>query len=40
MQARGIFALKGAVSLVAKKLDVSEQTVYRYLRESQNSDRG
>ena len=39
LQARGIFTMKGAVSLVAKKLDVSEQTVYRYLRGVQNSDK-
>ena len=30
---RGFFNLKGAVSIVAKRLDVSEQTVYRYLKE-------
>ncbi len=36
LQSRGIFALKGAVSMVAKRLDVSEQTVYRYLRELQS----
>ena len=33
---RGFFNLKGAVSIVAKRLDVSEQTVYRYLRECQD----
>ncbi len=32
----GIFALKGAVSMVAKGLDISEQSVYRYLKEIQN----
>lgn len=33
LQSKGIFALKGAVGMVAKRLDVSEQTIYRYLRE-------
>ena len=37
LHTRGLFVLKGAVSMVAKRLDVSEQTVYRYLREVQNS---
>ena len=32
---RGIFLVRGAVSEVAKRLDVSEQTVYRYMKESQ-----
>lgn len=40
MQSRGIFTLKGAVSLVAKKLEVSEQTIYRYLRESHHGEKG
>lgn len=35
LHAKGTFTLKGAVGLVAKRLDVSEQTVYRYLREAQ-----
>ena len=39
LHARGIFALKGAVSMVAKRLDVSDQTIYRYLREVQNNRR-
>ena len=39
LYARGIFALKGAVSTVAKRLDVSDQTVYRYLREVQSNRR-
>lgn len=30
---RNIFALKGVVSITAKKLRISEPTVYRYLRE-------
>ncbi len=29
---RGVFLLKGAVSEVAERLDVSEQTIYRYLK--------
>ena len=37
LYARGIFALKGSVSTVAKRLDVSDQTVYRYLREVQSN---
>lgn len=32
---KGAFTMKGAVSELAKKLDVSEQTIYRYLREVQ-----
>lgn len=36
LYSRGLFALKGAVGMVAKRLDVSEQTIYRYLREIQN----
>ena len=32
---RGIFLVRGAVSEVARRLDVSEQTVYRYMKESQ-----
>ncbi|MGI6028517.1 MAG: helix-turn-helix transcriptional regulator [Candidatus Heteroscillospira sp.] len=32
---RGIFLVRGAVNEVAKRLDVSEQTVYRYMKESQ-----
>lgn len=32
---RGIFLVRGAVSEVAKRLDVSEQTVYRYMKENQ-----
>ena len=30
---KGAFFLKGAVGLVARRLGVSEQTIYRYLRE-------
>lgn len=37
LHTRGLFVLKGAVSMVAKRLEVSEQTVYRYLREVQSS---
>ena len=29
---RGVFLLKGVVSEVASRLDVSEQTIYRYLK--------
>ena len=32
---RGIFLVRGAVSEVARRLDVSEQTVYRYMKENQ-----
>ena len=32
---RGIFLVRGAVSEVARRLDVSDQTVYRYMKESQ-----
>ena len=32
---RGIFLVRGAVAEVAKRLDVSEQTVYRYMKENQ-----
>ncbi len=31
----GIFTLKGAVGMVATQMEVSEQTIYRYLRELQ-----
>ena len=33
LQGKGAFLLKGAVGEVAQALDVSEQTVYRYLKE-------
>lgn len=33
---RGIFLVRGAVAEVAKRLEVSEQTVYRYMKENQN----
>ncbi|MDR1979393.1 MAG: PAS domain-containing protein [Synergistaceae bacterium] len=33
LQLKGIFLLKGAVTEVANKLEVSEQTVYRYLKD-------
>jgi predicted transcriptional regulator YheO len=29
---RGVFLLKGVVSEVADRLEVSEQTIYRYLK--------
>ncbi|MDR3166041.1 MAG: PAS domain-containing protein [Synergistaceae bacterium] len=32
LNARGVFLLKGAVAEVASRLDVSEQTIYRYLK--------
>lgn len=32
---RGIFLVRGAVAEVAARLDVSEQTVYRYMKENQ-----
>jgi predicted transcriptional regulator YheO len=32
LQSKGVFLLKGAITEVAKKLEVSEQTVYRYLK--------
>lgn len=32
---RGIFLVRGAVTEVARRLDVSEQTVYRYMKENQ-----
>lgn len=31
IQSKGVFQLKGVVSLVSRKLNVSEATVYRYL---------
>ena len=34
LQERGTFKVKGAIALVAKKLDVSEPTIYRYLKKS------
>jgi predicted transcriptional regulator YheO len=32
LDGRGIFLLKGSVAEVARRLEVSEQTIYRYLR--------
>lgn len=32
---RGIFLVRGAVTEVARRLDVSEQTIYRYMKENQ-----
>ena len=34
LQERGTFKVKGAIALVAEKLDVSEPTIYRYLKKS------
>jgi predicted transcriptional regulator YheO len=33
LQSKGVFLMKGAITEVAKKLEVSEQTVYRYLKD-------
>jgi len=33
LESKGVFMLKGVVNEVAKSLKVSEQTVYRYLKE-------
>jgi len=33
LQEYGVFELKGQVSEVAKRLGVSEKTIYRYLKE-------
>jgi len=38
MYNRGLFTFKGSVSLLAKKMGVSEQTIYRYLRECSNKE--
>lgn len=35
---QNIFALKGVISIVAKRLGISEPSVYRYLRELKNTD--
>ena len=32
LNAKGVFLLKGTVAEVAQRLDVSEQTIYRYLK--------
>nr|WP_261665866.1 helix-turn-helix domain-containing protein [Fusobacterium necrophorum] len=32
LQQKGIFQLKGNISTVAKKLEISEKTLYRYLK--------
>lgn len=40
LQMQGYFALKGAVCLAAKHLEVSEQTIYRYLRETNHAEKG
>ncbi len=32
LQSKGTFKVKGAIALVAEKLDVSEPTIYRYLK--------
>ena len=36
MEAKGVFKFKGTVSIVSKRLDVSTQTIYRYLKENEN----
>ena len=38
--ARGVFKLKGAVGVVAKKLNVSSQSVYRYYKEIEGEREG
>ena len=38
MYSRGLFTFKGSVALLAKRMCVSEQTIYRYLRECQHKD--
>lgn len=37
LSGKGIFLLKGAVTEVAKRLEASEQTIYRYLKEYERS---
>ncbi len=37
LESKGVFMLKGVVTEVAKSLKVSEQTVYRYLKESETN---
>ena len=32
LENKGVFMIKGAVTQVAERLDVSEQTIYRYLK--------
>lgn len=36
MESKGVFKFKGTVSIVSKLLDVSTQTIYRYLKENAN----
>ena len=36
MYNKGLFTFKGSVSLLANRMNVSEQTIYRYLRKCQN----
>jgi len=38
MYNRGLFTFKGSVALLAKRMSVSEQTIYRYLRECQHKN--
>lgn len=38
MYNRGLFTFKGSVALLAKEMSVSEQTIYRYLRECQHKN--
>lgn len=37
LQGKGVFLLKGSVSVVADIMEISEQTVYRYLKDNENS---
>lgn len=36
LQGCGIFSLKGGVGMIARRLNISEPTIYRYLREMQS----
>lgn len=38
LQNRGVFLIRGAVTLVANALEVSEQTVYRYIKKFANGN--
>ena len=40
LQQKGVFLLKGAVTEIAKRLEVSEQTVYRYLKDMEGPREG
>lgn len=39
MASRGVFLIKGAVSEVARKLNYSEATVYKYLQKLEKSEK-